>query len=212
MPKDPGPSRSFGNFCRAARLVEVGSGEPMVANVLTNYGYHVTVIDPLDGLARGPDNFEAIRAQYPNVRIIRDLFTTRLARELNESFDAVFSISVLEHIPPEDLPDLFAATRMVLKSGGFSIHAVDHVLEGKAREFHEEQLLRVSEEQNVISQSGHSAGVLQKNLQQLLAGARQDLETYYLSAMGHNLWRGNLAYDEFPFRKCISVQFIARRP
>jgi hypothetical protein len=46
----------------------------------------------------------------------------------------------------------------------------------------------------------------------LFERARQDLETFFLSPHGHNQWRGGQAYDAFPFRKCIAVQSIVRRP
>ena len=33
-----------------------------------------------------------------------------------------------------------------------------------------------------------------------------DPETYFLSAEGHNRWRGGVPYDEFPMRRCVSIQ------
>jgi hypothetical protein len=40
----------------------------------------------------------------------------------------------------------------------------------------------------------------------ILTQSKDDVETYYLSAEGHNLWRGTVKYEEFPFRRVISVQ------
>jgi hypothetical protein len=37
---------------------------------------------------------------------------------------------------------------------------------------------------------------------------KQDLETFYLAAEGHHLWRGGMAYDDFPFRKVVSAQTV----
>lgn len=43
-------------------------------------------------------------------------------------FDMVFSISVMEHIPPERIPDFFSDHYRTLKSGGIGLHAVDFYL------------------------------------------------------------------------------------
>jgi hypothetical protein len=40
--------------------------------------------------------------------------------------------------------------------------------------------------------------------------ARDDPETYLLSAESHNLWRGAMPYDEYPMRRYISVHVCAR--
>ena len=36
-----------------------------------------------------------------------------------------------------------------------------------------------------------------------------DTETLYLSAEAHNRWRGNVPYDRFPMRVCVSIQTVA---
>ena len=45
----------------------------------------------------------------------------------------------------------------------------------------------------------------------LLQQLSEDLETFYLSAQGHHLWRGGMAYDDFPFRKTVSIQTCVAR-
>jgi hypothetical protein len=40
----------------------------------------------------------------------------------------------------------------------------------------------------------------------LLIQLKDDLETFYLSATGHHLWRGGKLYEDFPFRKVVSIQ------
>src|SRR3954452_16872393 len=39
----------LGNVERGDHLVEIGAGEPLVADVLTQLGHRVTVVDPYDG-------------------------------------------------------------------------------------------------------------------------------------------------------------------
>ena len=48
-------------------------------------------------------------------------------------------------------------------------------------------------------------------VQELCDVAMTDLEAFFLGPQGHNLWRGAMPYETFPFRKCISVQFVGRR-
>src|SRR5262249_4126697 len=43
----------------------------------------------------------------------------------------------------------------------------------------------------------------------LLKRIRGDLETYYLPVSVHDSWRGGKSYDDFPFRKIISLQTSA---
>src|SRR5258708_7842402 len=42
---------------RESKLLEVGGGEPLVAALLAQLGFDVTVIDPYDGSGFGPTNF-----------------------------------------------------------------------------------------------------------------------------------------------------------
>ena len=49
-------------------------------------------------------------------------------------------------------------------------------------------------------------GFTQANLDEVLDRVDDDPETYYLSADGHNLWRGNQPYADFPMRRCVSIQ------
>src|SRR5262249_28235694 len=74
---------------RGSRLLEIGAGEPVVAAMLARLGYDVTVVDPYDGRDGGPTGFDAMAADYPNVRIVRGVFPDDVADE--GSFDCVYS-------------------------------------------------------------------------------------------------------------------------
>src|SRR5947207_2430214 len=91
----------LGSVPRGSRLLEIGAGEPVVAELLARLGYDVTVVDPYDGRDRGPADVDAIRAAAPHVRVIQGVFPGDLPD--NESFDCIYSISVLEHLPTQTL-------------------------------------------------------------------------------------------------------------
>jgi SAM-dependent methyltransferase len=186
-----------------ARLLEVGAGQPLVAGSLAQLGYNVTVVDPYDGSGGGPQEFELFSQAYPQVRIIRAQFQTGLPELAELSFDGIYSISVLEHIAKPALASLFEAVSRHLRSGGYSFHSIDCVVKGAAANHHFEQALVVLTHQSAI---GGKLPLQGNELPALLHCADADLETCYLSAVGHNLWRGALPYASFPFRKVLSLQ------
>jgi hypothetical protein len=71
------------------------------------------------------------------------------------------------------------------------------VLLGKGAVEHEAKLSRFA------SEFGVDSAELAATVEQLEA----DPDTYFLSAEGHNRWRGGMTYDEFPMRRCVSVHF-----
>ena len=195
-----------------AKLLEVGSGTPYVAAMLADLGYQVTVCDPFDGSGNGPENYEHCKATYPQVRIVRENFTPQTAEKLGQDFDCIYSISVLEHLGTDGLKAVFDATEISLLPRGRSIHAIDYVLDGAGRQFHEDMLCDVIDRQQRIAGMGLGEPQIRARVQAFNQSAREGLETYYLSASGHNLWRGQMKYEEFPFRKVVSAQSIVNRP
>jgi 2-polyprenyl-3-methyl-5-hydroxy-6-metoxy-1,4-benzoquinol methylase len=194
---------ALGLLPAGSRLLEVGAGRPLVASLLADLEYHVTVIDPYDGSDRGPTEFENFVRLHPNIRIIRDRFRRGLPQLKDETFDGIYSISVLEHIPEPALGEVFRAVSFHLRPRGKSFHSVDCVVEGSGAAFHFEQCSRVAAYQSEIA--GKTLFGPAK-LIELFAEADRDLETCYLSAAGHNLWRAGAVYDTFPFRKVLSFQ------
>jgi SAM-dependent methyltransferase len=184
-------------------LLEIGAGQPMVAALLAELGYSVTVIDPYDGSGGGPTQFEDFVQVYPKVRIIRSQFQPDVPQLKHQRFDAIYSISVLEHAPEPALRALFHAISGHLEAGGRSFHSVDCVTAGNGAAYHFEQCLRI------VNYHCEIAGeqLMERNLLvELFDRANSDVETCYLSAAGHNLWRGNAPYEMFPFRKVLSFQ------
>ncbi len=188
------------------KLLEVGGGIPAVAGFLTELGYDVTIVDPYEGAGNGPIEYEKYTQQYPDVKIIRSLFEPNLQGVNPASIDCIFSISVLEHIWGEALQDVYRGIRKFLRPQGKSIHCVDHVLRGAAAEEHEENLKVILLNQLQLQNPAYAVGNFEDEYKRMIGRLKYDLETYYLSAEGHNFWRGSVAYDVFPFRKVVSIE------
>jgi hypothetical protein len=181
------------------RILEIGAGEPLVADLLSRRGYEVWIVDPYDGSGNGPKEFAMFRRRYPHLKFVRSQFHDRLPKAPRAGFDCIYSISVLEHIPGSELPKVFLGLRSFLRPGGVSIHAVDHVHRGYGAAEHLANLRLMI----------YGFGFEQADLDGLLTRMDADTETLYLSAEAHNRWRGNVPYDRFPMRVCVSIQTVA---
>lgn len=188
----------LGNVARGSQILEIGAGEPLVAGILARLGYSVTIFDPYDGSGNGPREYELFRRAYPDVTIVRDEFPP--AASVGGEFAAVYSISVLEHVPLDRIESVLEGARAALSAGGLSIHAVDQVLAGWGAAEHLEKLERM------VRASGLSVGTLADALERMQA----DAEAYLVSAEAHNRWRGHLPYDEYPMRRIGSVHLCAQ--
>ncbi len=181
---------------RRGRLLEIGAGEPLVADLLQRLGHDVWIVDPYDGSGNGPTEFERFRSAYGRLHFVRQSFGAGTSGLEPASFDCVYSISVLEHIPATDLADALAGIARFLRANGHTIHAVDHVHRGRGAEQHLANL------RTMTASWGFSAADLDRALADLTA----DIDTYYLSAESHNRWRAAVPYDDFPMRVCVSFQ------
>jgi SAM-dependent methyltransferase len=191
-----------------SRLIEIGGGEPRVAAALAELGYEVTLVDPYDGTGSGPTAYESYVKCYPDVRIVRNHFSAQLPLE-PASVAAIFSISVLEHLPAIEVARVFEGIRRFLRPGGYSLHCIDSVIAGNDTEHHYNQLKLILGEQSRLAAPD---GIPDEGLyDRLLAQLGEDLETFYLSAQGHHLWRGGCSYDTFPFRRVVSIQTCVQR-
>jgi hypothetical protein len=188
----------LGNVDRGSRILEIGAGEPLVAGALSRIGYDVTVVDPYDGSGNGPREFETFRGAYPDVGFIREQFPP--ARSPGGDFSAIYSISVLEHVPLEAIDAVMTGARELLTAkAGCQIHAVDHVVAGWGAEEHREKLERIAA----------GMGVADGDLHEAIDQLSTDPETYFVSAESHNRWRGDLPYDQYPMRRIASVNLFA---
>lgn len=189
----------LGTVEEGAHLVEIGAGEPLVANLLTKLGHRVTVIDPYDGSGQGPREFERFRTAYPDVEFIRERFPPSAA--LPADVACVFSVSVLEHIDRDDIADVIGAAAELVAPGGCSIHAIDHVVAGWGSDAHLERL------EEIVKRSGLEVDRLHELIEEL----RADPDAYFVSAEAHERWRGALPYDDYPMRRIASIGLASRR-
>lgn len=188
-----------GTVPRGGRLLEIGGGDPWVAELLTKLGYEVTIVDPYDGRDQGPTSFEKIREEHPDIRFVRGLFPDTLPAD-EPQYDCIYSVSVLEHLSPDQIARVCAGIeRLTRGEDAVTIHAIDHVHRGRGAEAHRANLERVVE----------ALGLSREALSALLERLDADPETYFLSAESHNMWRGGTPYREFPMRRCPSIQICA---
>ena len=186
-----------------AKILEIGGGEPVVSAFLNELGYDVTLVDPYDGSGNGPTAFQQYVERFPNVKIVRKYFEPQMPDFTPGSFNAIFSVSVLEHLPVDAATKCFQAIRDFLVPGGASVHCFDFILEGNGQEYDR------TVASNLLRLQATLGNYELSRLEELLDRLRGDTETFFLSPQGHHLWRGGLAYDKFPFRKVVSIQTIA---
>lgn len=96
--------------CGARTVLDLGCGNGAVTAALGHLGFDVTGIDSSEtGLA-------IARRQNPGISFIQASIDAPLPRDLEQSFDAVIAVEVIEHLL---LPrTLFQRVREVLKPGG----------------------------------------------------------------------------------------------
>lgn len=187
----------LGNVERGSRILEIGAGEPLVAGMLSRLGYRVTVVDDYQGGGNGPREFKRFQTAYPDVHFIRELFPPD--EPLADDYAAVFSISVLEHVPLEQVGAVVeAGHRLVEPSGGCSIHAVDHVLAGWGADEHRAKLERIVAALELPAD----------DLAAQISAMESDPEAYFVSAEAHNRWRGDLPYEQYAMRRIGSVNLF----
>ncbi|MEY2490436.1 MAG: hypothetical protein QOC70_2378 [Verrucomicrobiota bacterium] len=190
-----------------ARLLYIGGVEPIVSGFLNELGYDVTLVDPYDGFGNGPTEYEKYVNCFPGVKIVRGYFQPDMQAFAPGSFDAIFSVSVLEHLPQDAAANCFRAIGESLASGGASIHCFDFVLQGIAQEYD------LTTARNILSyQAQLENRPAEIGFDELLERLKGDVETFFLSPQGHHHWRGGLPYEKFPFRRVVSLQTIAFRP
>lgn len=114
------------------RALEIGGSLAGLQFVLAKTGLRVVNVDPGEQAVMGwPVNADSIgrlnRAFGTDVEL-RNAFLEQAGLPA-ESFDLVYSISTIEHIPPEALPSLMAEANRLLVPGGHFVLTVDLFLD-----------------------------------------------------------------------------------
>ena len=113
------------NIPKKSKILEIGGGDSRIINHLKNE-YQCYNIDKLEGLGNGPEKIDT-----NGFLLVPDYMGNFNAQLANNSFDFVFSISALEHVPIGDVKifeNIYHDIQRVLKPGGFSLHAFDVVI------------------------------------------------------------------------------------
>jgi len=113
-----------------ADIAEVGGGESRILPVLAGQNRCVN-IDPLSGDDLGPTTF----ANDAGISVIKEYVGDRDKSSIADgAFDCLFSISVLEHIPADQLADFFAECGRLIRPGGQMLHMIDVYLTDDVQE------------------------------------------------------------------------------
>jgi SAM-dependent methyltransferase len=96
-----------------------------IQDVMALYQIKDLSIDEFKGSGHGPTKKVSIDG-IDNIYVNVGEFSSQLA---DESFDVIFSISVIEHIASDKLHDFFQDSIRILKPGGKVIHLIDVYVE-----------------------------------------------------------------------------------
>ncbi|AGW15246.1 hypothetical protein DGI_4032 (plasmid) [Megalodesulfovibrio gigas DSM 1382 = ATCC 19364] len=195
-------------FCpEGAKVLEIGAGVPLVMEALrVSHGCQCTVADKYLGKGRGPVDAAKINQSFPDIEFI-DTYVGEFDPRLREdSFDAVISVSVVEHMAHSELAAFHEDCVRVVKPGGIIFHAVDVSIDGPADQDELIALLR-----NFIEHPRLTA--LAPDRMQTLEQARMDPAVFTLSPTMWRRWR-QLAPPEFDFsvyRRIASLNIGMRK-
>jgi SAM-dependent methyltransferase len=184
---------------RGGRVLEIGADKCDLIPFLRSRGFEVWVIDVYDSFGGGTGTYDIVSHKFPDMPIVRGFMHEDRSLPAKH-FDAVYSCSVIEHIPPQHLEATVRQIERVLKPGGVSIHAIDCTIQG------------VKQNQAIAQQfiASHNRSC---DVGSLGERAIADLETFYLSPQGHLNWRRftKRSYDEYPYRRVTSLGFAATK-
>ncbi|WP_416672056.1 class I SAM-dependent methyltransferase [Egbenema bharatensis] len=102
------------------KIAEVGGGNSRVLHQIS-LANECWNLDKFEGFGLGPTE----DVNQPNVKIIRSYIGEFDPAIPDSYFDAVFSISVVEHLGKDKLDAFFADCHRILKPGGLLAHAID---------------------------------------------------------------------------------------
>lgn len=109
-------------------IAEIGGGHSRLLNVLAKTNACVNV-EKFEGRDGGPSRAQFL-SRAKNVSAYLGDFDPQLA---DASFDIVYSVSVVEHVPTAKLDDFYKDQLRILKPGGLFVHAIDLYLEDAPR-------------------------------------------------------------------------------
>lgn len=111
-------------------IAEVGGGISRTLPFLASKGWECWNIEPFERVGGGPA--KTVQPGINNIETYLGEFSELLD---GAQFDAVFSISVIEHVPNEALYDFFKDMQRILKPGALAWHAIDVYLYDEVDEY-----------------------------------------------------------------------------
>lgn len=112
-------------------IAEIGAGHSRLLPTLAKANTCVAV-EKFEGKGGGPTTVSPI----PNVRTVSAYLGDNSPLLGTETFDVVFSISVVEHVPTDELAAFHEDQLRILKPGGMFIHAIELYLEDEPSAYH----------------------------------------------------------------------------
>jgi SAM-dependent methyltransferase len=106
-----------------ATIAEIGGGHSRILPVLADNNACVNV-EPFAGVGNGPTT----RIVIPGVISVDAMIGTFSPDLAPTSFDAIYSVSVVEHVPTVKLDDFFRDCARILKPSGLMVHLIDMYL------------------------------------------------------------------------------------
>jgi SAM-dependent methyltransferase len=121
-----------GKFSKGQRVLDVGGGySPLPQVIAERYGSQCWVADDF-GVESGEKEWfrkgdrESLKEKYPLVNYVYERIGNIDSKSFErQSFDVIYSVSTLEHIPWRFMPAVFDHMTMLLKPGGKMFHCVD---------------------------------------------------------------------------------------
>ena len=111
-----------------ARVLDAGCGDSIFPVYLAKQGYDVTALDL---------EFEGTLGELHHVRIEYVHGTLTALPQDDETFETVFCISVIEHLPEEHIPRAMQEMRRVLRPGGKLLLTTDYYEDASAEIWYE---------------------------------------------------------------------------
>ena len=112
-------------------VLEVGTGLKNFFDI--NIGQRCNLFSLDDDSFYGSDKFNKAVEKRKNTTHLFGYLGKSSDKLPNSFFDTIFSISVLEHIPEQDIPVVFAEMSQIMKKGGWMFSSIDIFGLDKAR-------------------------------------------------------------------------------
>jgi cyclopropane fatty-acyl-phospholipid synthase-like methyltransferase len=118
------------------KIAEIGGGDSRILSSMAKNA-ECWNIDKLEGAGNGPTSLKNLSK---NIKIVKSFMGSFNPSIPQNYFDSVFSISVIEHVPTEQLTDFYKDCHRILKPNGVMAHAIDLYLTDEPLNAHENRI------------------------------------------------------------------------